>query len=423
MILKGSQRGSGQDLARHLMRTDENEHVRIHDLRGFASDALAGAFKEAEAISRGTNCRQYLFSLSLSPPADERVSVSVFETALARIEEKLGLEGQPRAVVFHEKEGRRHAHCVWSRIDAATMTAKPLPFFKQKLMGIARELYLEQGWSMPRGLETPGERDPLNFSLAEWQQAKRQGLDPRWLKQAVQQCWKTSDGKRAFMRSLEERALFLAKGDRRGLVVIDHGGEVHALARLLGLKTRDVTQRLGDGADLPGVADTRRSIGARMTPAIRRHIEEARLDFEKRSGALGAQKAAMTRDHRQARLDLDARQSDEWQAETRERAARLPKGLAGLWHRLTGKYQEVRRANEAGAALTRQRHEREREELIEEQRDQRAPLQDRFKALRHEQAQRLVSLRADVGRFIRFSKAIEAATPERGSGLGIGLGE
>ncbi len=50
MILKGSQRGGGQDLARHLLRADDNEHVLVHELRGFASDDLRGAFKEAEAI-------------------------------------------------------------------------------------------------------------------------------------------------------------------------------------------------------------------------------------------------------------------------------------------------------------------------------------------------------------------------------------
>jgi hypothetical protein len=65
------------------------------------------------------------------------------------------LDGQPRAIVFHEKEGRRHAHCVWSRIDAQTMTARPLPYFKRKLMEVSRELYLEHGWKLPRGFENP----------------------------------------------------------------------------------------------------------------------------------------------------------------------------------------------------------------------------------------------------------------------------
>jgi hypothetical protein len=205
MILKASQRGGGQDLAVHLMRTDDNEHIRLHELRGFASDNLKDAFREVDAVSRGTKCRQYLFSLSLSPPEQERVPVEIFEAAIDRIEERLGLDGQPRAIVFHEKEGRRHAHCVWSRIDAGTMTARQLSFFKRKLMDVSRDLYLEHGWKMPRGILNAGERNPTNFTLAEWQQAKRLGEDPRWLKATLQECWKSSDNRRAFEQALQER--------------------------------------------------------------------------------------------------------------------------------------------------------------------------------------------------------------------------
>jgi hypothetical protein len=202
MIIKGSQRAGGRNLAAHLMRNDDNEHVRLHELRGFASDNLFDAFKEAEAIAKGTRCKQYLFSLSLSPPSDASVPVDAFERTVDRIEERLGLQGQPRAIVIHEKEGRRHAHCVWSRIDADTMTARPLPFFKNKLMEIGRELYLENGWKLPRGLESPSERNPTNFTLAEWQQARRQGIDPRWLKQVLQESWKGADNRRAFENSI-----------------------------------------------------------------------------------------------------------------------------------------------------------------------------------------------------------------------------
>ena len=37
MILKGSQRGGAKALALHLLRADENEHVEVHELRGFVS--------------------------------------------------------------------------------------------------------------------------------------------------------------------------------------------------------------------------------------------------------------------------------------------------------------------------------------------------------------------------------------------------
>jgi hypothetical protein len=410
MILKGSQRSGGQNLAVHLMRLDDNEHMLIHELRGFAAEDLKGAFKEVEAIARGTKCRQYLFSLSLSPPESERVPVLVFETAIDRIEERLGLEGQPRAVVFHEKEGRRHAHCVWSRIDADKMTARQMSFFKDKLMDISRQLYLEHGWKMPRGMANAAERNPTNFTLAEWQQAKRQGIDPRWLKSTLQECWSRSDGSRAFSRALEERGFFLAQGDKRGFVVLDHQGEVWSLPRVLGLKTKEVRVRLGDGEGLGTVEDTKRLIGRRMTPAIRRHVEEARTQFHKRSTTLAHCKMEMTHLHRQARLRLEGKLEAEWQAETKVRQSRLPKGLLGLWHRITGKYQEVRAGNEAEAWMTRQRHARERQALIDHQLEQRRVLQAEFKDLRKRQAQQLLDLRKDIGRYLKFTKG---AAPER----------
>src|SRR5688572_24474410 len=133
MILKASQRGGGKQLGLHLTRTDDNEHVEVYEIRGFVSEDIIGALKEAYAVSKGTRCKQFLFSVSLNPPPHERVPVDVFENAIARIEQRNGLAGQPRIVVFHEKEGRRHAHAVWSRIDAETMTARNLPFFKAKL--------------------------------------------------------------------------------------------------------------------------------------------------------------------------------------------------------------------------------------------------------------------------------------------------
>jgi len=417
MMLKGSQRGGGQDLAVHLMRADDNEHISLHELRGFASDTLKDAFKEIEAISRGTKCQQYLFSLSLSPPEQERVEVAAFERAIAEIEERLGLQGQPRAIVFHEKEGRRHAHCVWSRIDAETMTARPLSFFKKKLMAISRDLYLEHGWHMPRGIALAGARDPTNFTLAEWQQAKRQGVDPRWLKQTLQACWSASDTRRAFEQALQEHGLFLARGDKRGFVILDHDGEIHALPRLLDLKTKEVRARLGDGADLPGVEATKQLIGQRMSPAIRRHIAEARSQFQAQAATLNGRKAEMTRRHRQARHDLQLRQEGEWRNETLQRAARLPKGLRGLWYRLTGKYQEIRRQNQAEARLTESRHAEERQQLVDTQLSKRASLQTEIKQLRRHQAEQLVELRQEIGRYLRFSHKHH----ERARSLSTGL--
>lgn len=420
MILKASQRGGGRDLAAHLSRTDENEHVRLHELRGFTAQDLRGALREIEAISRGTKCRQYLFSLSLSPPEQEIVPVAIFERAIARIEERLGLSGQPRAILFHEKEGRRHAHCVWSRIDAATMTARPLPFFKNRLMEISRSLYLEHGWKLPQGLIRQGMRDPTNFTLAEWQQAKRQGADPRLARAALQECWSRADSRAAFERALEERAFFLARGDRRGFVVLDHLGTVHALPRMLDLKTKEVRARLGGGEDLRSVAETLSLIGRRMTPAIRRHVAESRERFVNRTMTLARYREEMTRLHRDARAQLDVHLEAEWQAETNARAARLPGGLLGLWHRLTGRYREVRARNEAEAVATQARQGQAREDLIAQQRAERRVLQEQVIELRHRQAEQLLTLRGEIGRYLAFTRG-DGLAAERGRSASLGL--
>lgn len=408
MILKGSQRGGGADLAAHLMKTDDNEHVRLHGLRGFIASDLKGAFKEAEAISRVTNCRQYLFSLSLSPPSSASVLPEQFEAAIVRIEDRLGLQDQPRAIVFHEKEGRLHAHAVWSRIDAQELKAVQLSFFKTKLMGISRDLYLEHGWQMPRGIAEAGRRDPTNFSLAEWQQAKRSGIDPRQLKAAVQDAWNRSDGTAAFARALEDRGLFLARADRRGHVVIDFSGEVHAASRLLGIKTKEMRARLGDGDGLKSVDATKAEIGQRMTPAIRRHVAESRTRFQKGAAKLAHQKAVMVQRQRDERAKLAAEQKRRWIAETKARQARLPTGLRGWWSRITGRYQAIRVENQAQAQRERSHIARERQCQAQAHRDERAALQIQIKAMRDRQAEQLKELRGDIGRFLAFTRSHEA---------------
>jgi hypothetical protein len=50
MILKASQRSGAKQLGAHLLRTDENEHVELHEISGFMSETLQGAMNEAYAL-------------------------------------------------------------------------------------------------------------------------------------------------------------------------------------------------------------------------------------------------------------------------------------------------------------------------------------------------------------------------------------
>lgn len=252
MILNGNQRGGAKDLALHLMKA-ENERVEVHELRGVMSRDLMGALNEMYAISRATRCQQFLYSLSLNPPKGADVSIEDFEQAIAKAEERLGLVGQPRAVVFHEKHGRRHCHVVWSRIDLETLTARQMSYDREKLTALSRELFREFGWEMPRGLQERGEHDPTNYSHAEHQQAQRIGKNAGDMKAEIQAAWAQSDTRAALEAALAERGYALAKGDRRDFVLVDQFGEVYSLPRMAGVKTKEVRARLGDGADLPSI--------------------------------------------------------------------------------------------------------------------------------------------------------------------------
>ena len=402
MILKGNRRGGSTQLAHHLLNAEDNEHVTIHELRGFISDSLTEALLESYAVSRGTQCKKFLYSLSLNPPQTESVPVEAFEEAINAIEDKLGVSGQPRAIIFHEKEGRRHAHCVWSRINAAEMKAIDPSYDHLQLRDMSRELYLEQGWKMPRGLMNSEERDPLNFTLAEWQQAKRHSLDPRTIKSTIRECWAVSDSRAAFAAVLRERGYFLAKGDKRGVVVVDWRGEVYAVARMAGIRTKDVQARLGNCSDLPSVADTKTMLADRFTGKLGDYADEIAQKHAKETAYLNDRKNALTVLHRDVRAKQRQSQEIRRRKETQERAARLPTGIKALWFRLTGKYNVIKAEIEAEAEAAKARDRAERQALIDRQHVERRRLQHEVQSMRFRHVLELKKLYRDMAKFLAF---------------------
>jgi len=416
MILKASQRSGAKQLATHLLKTEENEHVEVHELRGFMADNLQGALKEIQAVSQGTRCKQFMFSLSLNPPQTENVPIKHFENALADIEKELGLEGQPRVVLFHEKEGRRHAHCVWSRIDTEVMKAINLPHYKYKLRDISKQLYLKHGWQMPRGLIDSKKRDPRNFTLAEWQQAKRMNEDPKTIKSLFQECWAVSDSGKAFTQALKERGFYLARGDRRGFVAVDYRGEVFSLSRWVGVKAKELKNRLGDPKKLPGITQVKDEIAKNMTQILEIHIKEVHQKIEKKKEPLLKTKQAMRDHHRKYRASLKEKQKERWNQETIERSKRLPRGLKAIWFRVTGKYQKIRRQNERKTEQCRVRDRREMQSLIERQLKERQKLQTQIRYGFKEYNNELFELKQDISRYIGMAEKVSVHEKSRNIG-------
>ena len=400
MILVGNQRGGAGDLARHLLK-EENEHVVVHDLRGFASTDLTSALQESHAISRGTKCKQHLFSLSLNPPKDGDATPEQLVAAVEKAEKRLGLEHQPRAIVFHEKRGkdgdiRRHAHAVWCRIDAENMRAVQLSHTHRRLQGVARELYLEHGWTMPRGFVRSHESNPRKYTLAEWQQAKRAKKDPEQLKAMFQDSWAISDTQATFAHALKERGLILARGDRRGVVVVDREGEVFAISRWVGVKTKQVREKIREPDTLPDVGTAQWSAVKLVTDRLvelQEEQERRERDRQVREAQeLARQKAMQARQAARLTGQQEARKAKEGQ----ERQARVRSGWRGLLDRITGKRKEIEERNRQEALLARQRDEQEKARLAQQQIEAAKALRDRVGTERARIAETKRELQADI---------------------------
>lgn len=403
MILNGSQRGGAYNLADHLMNDIENDHVTLFEVRGFVARDLRGALSEAYAISKGTKCDQFMFSLSINPPKDKDASEQDLLDAVERAEKKIGLDNQPRTVVFHEKEGRRHAHVVWSRIKASEMKAINLSHYKSKLTSLSRQLFLDHGWDLPNGLRHDAGKSPLNFTLDEWQQAKRLGLDPREIKQSFHDAWQISDNASSFQHALEDKGYFLAKGDRRGFVALNIKEEVFSVPRMLNMKTKDVRSKLGDPADLRSVDDTKAIIKDKVTDHIYSYIDQVDTKHKTEFEPLNQRKLEMRMHHRQERQMLKAKQKERWRQETRDRANKHAKGMRGLWDRMAGNYAKIKRENEAEAWNALKRDQDQRDNLVKAQMRDRRELQKDIDKLRRKHTQNRAILARDITQTIRMS--------------------
>lgn len=401
MILKASQRAGARNLSDHLMNDRDNDHISLADIRGFMADDLHGALDEAYAISKATHCKQYLFSLSLNPPQDHVATEQDFLDAAERVEKRLGLADQPRALVIHEKEGRRHAHVVWSRIDGEELKAINLPHFKNKLRDLSRDLFLDHGWELPDGLKTYGDKNPLNFTLAEWQQAKRKDLDPREIKQTFRQAWERSDGMKALSHALEERGYYLARGDRRGFVALDVHGTVYSLAKWAGVRTKEVREKLGKPDEFRSVSAIQTDLRARVTDQMKGYIREVNNHQRNEAEPLLEERVKMVRYQREERHLVALRQKERWAKETKARSEKLNKGLRGIWDRMTGKSKSVRKANEADAMRCAKRDVDQRDRLVVAQMKDRRELQKRISTLRKKQKQDRQILLREMVQYIR----------------------
>lgn len=403
MILQGNQRAGARALGLHLLK-DENDRVDVHEIKGFISDDVVSALEEVYAVSRGTKAKQYLYSLSLNPPANENVSDADFEDAINRVEDKLKLTGQPRVIVFHTKpdvsgEQRRHCHAVWSRINTNEMKAIHLPYTKYKLQEISRDLYIEYGWDMPDGFINKDKRNIQNFTLAEWQQAKRNGKDPRVIKTALQDSWAASDDQVSLREALKERGYVLVRGDRRGFVALNEKCEPFALPKWIGIKTKEVGTRIEEPEKLPSIDEARRQIAKDMQQRLQKLKDEQAKAIAARQTALKHKQDMLIKEQHEKAQKLKLEQEERQRQEEKARQERFNRGLKGLLDRVTGERKRQEKANEIEALQAFKRDQEKRDEMALQQLEQRNAVQSRSKRLEEFRQSKQQSLSDDIQQF------------------------
>lgn len=465
MILKGNQRGGGQQMAAHLMNSFDNERVEIADLRGAVADDLSGAFAEWAAEARGTKCEKFLYSLSLNPDqAQGHLTREQYLELLQRTERSLQLVGQPRAVVFHEKRDkdgvlREHCHAVWSRIDTEKMKAVQIAHDRLKLRTVAREFARDHGLELPDGLKKDGRRDRFNDrskqeNLGERQQKERTGIFKEQRMADIATCWKETGNGAAFVQALEAKGYYLARGDQRAFVVVDLHSEVHSLSRQLSgiAKSKELKDRLA-GYPLEKLPDVESAQAWAKQQRIEREKQIAEKqdqqekqpsEVEIRLAALKERQAARRAEIDMRRIDLIARhlserdglkamQESENTGVVGARLQKQPKGILAFLTRITGiqmitdaryRKQDERRAEqqkEQAEALKR-RHDRELKET-----DRHYGALDRLDArenraartaLHREEFQRIAELvRKPPGREIKpeFDRVVKPALERTGT--------
>jgi relaxase-like protein len=263
MIIKGTSCAGARRIFIHLTRVDTNERVEVRELRGVVAEDLRGALQEMEAVGAGARTAKIFYHASINTLAVERLTDEQRAHAIDRLEAEMGLSGQPRVVVVHDKKDREHCHIVWSRIDLDRMAAISDSHNYRKHEQVGRELEREFGHKRVQGahVERDGKERPARTpSHAEMLQAERTGVSPAAAKALMTELWRETDSGKGFQEALETKWWVLARGDRRDFVAIDSEGGLHSVARRIeGAKAADVRQRFADidPASLPSVAEAK----------------------------------------------------------------------------------------------------------------------------------------------------------------------
>jgi len=173
-------------------------------------------------------------------------------------------------------------------------------------------------------------------------------------------------------------------------------GEVYSLPRWIGVKTKEVRARVGDGNDLPDVMMTKIRIARDMKPIVLRMKGDMLAELMSCNMASRDERKKITVRHREVRRLLDEKIERRRWEEARERQARFRTGLKGLWDWVSGENGRIRARNEEEAKAAARRERAEIDALIFAQLEEKRRMIDLRREITREYAARSRDIRGDL---------------------------
>jgi hypothetical protein len=275
MIIKGGSRSNGAQLGRYLMEKGENAEVEVLELPASAR-SVGEAVRDMERMGKATRGEKVLYHAQINPNPGEPMQREDWIRSADILAEKLGMEGQPRVIVYHLKEGylegaREHAHVVFQRTDVerGRLISDSHNYRKHEAASrqIERELGHEPVPTVDRGTSYTQEEArkarqlPAPTELVRREGSARvtyvpdgqygpyrsgRGANPKEVRAFVTMAYQRARGPEEFRVFLRKADLHLSVGERRAFALIDGAGQDYTLARMVqGARTSDLKRFLG----------------------------------------------------------------------------------------------------------------------------------------------------------------------------------
>lgn len=236
MIIKGKSRQNGGQLGKYLFDNykKENENVQLFEVKGTTTQDPKKAILEMSLAAELTKGKLGLYHASINPEIGENMTREDWLKSLEITEEKLGLTGQNRVSVIHEKIGedgqkRQHMHVVWQREKNGKLISDSKNYEKH--------------------LEAQNEIEKVL--------GHAKTLTPKEIKEEVTKCYNEAKTGHEFIEKLKEKGYQVGKdyitekGGKRDFCLVHPDGLKSDLVRQIErAKTKDVRQKLA-GVELP----------------------------------------------------------------------------------------------------------------------------------------------------------------------------